>query len=359
MKKKTETVIKPKAPRTQKQKVAMLQQNAGQQSYQSAPVSVGLQRREGVPKVQSLPRGSTRVSHREYVLDVFPTAPYSAISYVVNPGRSQLFPWLWRIASGYESYKFHSLRFIYETMTNTTQVGTVIMAIDADAHDEVATTKAQLLEYEGATSTAVWLPKTMVVPSPILNKRTSYFVTDQVDPSGDNNLYHTGRFQIATSGNTASAVAIGELYVEYDVTFSTPQLGNIGAGLTKSLMSTGIGISSTGYPYPFVDVLTGSNISVGSSHGTTSTTFTKTYTFNVAMNCLIAWNIGGTGLGAPFAVAGTSTIVALYTQIGFGTQVAGSYLVTALAGQTFVISGSHTTLVNAMIFMAQDCIART
>jgi hypothetical protein len=169
---------------------------------------------------QSTRNGATRVKHREYVQDIDGSAAYAVQSLSVNPGLPSLFPWLSRLASRYEKYRFHDLKFHYEVADATSGKGTFMCALDYDASDDLPSNKSVFMSYHGAVRSAPWQDVTF--HSSRANMSQQRFVRVGSKPTGtDIKLYDLGNFLLGRKGQVGSDM-IGELYVEYDVELFVP-----------------------------------------------------------------------------------------------------------------------------------------
>jgi hypothetical protein len=141
-----------------------------------------------------------------------------------------LFPWLSAIATRFETYRFNSLRFIYEPQTGTDAQGTVMLAVDFDAVDPAPLDKLQIMTYDGAVRSPPWFAAVYECAAYNLHKYKEYYITrDLTTPtSTDEKTYFVGNIFVATQSLSA-AYTSGELYVEYDITLSTPQMDAITA----------------------------------------------------------------------------------------------------------------------------------
>jgi len=311
----------------------------------SAPVS---QARISISKpaqFKASKNGDVRVIHREYCQDLPGSVGFNEDSFFINPGRSTLFPWLSSLANNFESYIFNRLRFCYETESSTASTGTVILAVDYDASDPVPSSKAQVMAYQGAVRSPAWAPCCFEASKESLSKRKSYFVRLGAVPSGsDIHLYDVGVFYACTQG-MASTAAVGELYVEYDVTLMTPQLNDIGIG--QSLWAH---YSGTTNAAPFVTAL-GTLALLPSSTGTTAST--TTFTFNSSWEGIASVVLTGTGIGTDGS-AGTATVSSIgeVTNAG-GTEIVSVTAIKATPGQTFVLGIANTTITQCDIFFGQ------
>jgi hypothetical protein len=149
----------------------------------------------------------------------------------INPGQATTFPWLSTIAKQYEKYRFKSLRFIYKpevTQFNPTSaaVGKVMMNCDYDASDAPPTSKQQV---EDTKPHADCMPYEQLVL--VLNPFEMHVNSDAkyVRPAGlpggtDIKTYDCGNLYVSNQGQTANAVNLGELHVDYIVELSIPIL---------------------------------------------------------------------------------------------------------------------------------------
>lgn len=167
--------------------------------------------------------GRVCIRHKEYIGDIAGSVLFSNVTYSINPGLPLTFPWLNTISVGYESYKFKRLSFIFESSKSTATNGSVMMAVDFDPTDAAPTTKSQLLAYHNAIRGPAWQTFEYKCAGQDLNKFNQKFLRYGTLQSGqDALLYDIGTFFISTSG-FADTSTIGELHVDYEVEFMTPQ----------------------------------------------------------------------------------------------------------------------------------------
>lgn len=179
----------------------------------------------------------TRVSHREFISDVSaPSSGFSTVNFAINPGNATAFPWLSAIAANYESYTFKKLNYRYVPLCPTSTQGRVTMAIDYDARDAIPTNKAVLSQYQGAVATPVWQQALYVATPQNLTKfaKQRYVSGATIPASSDIKTYHLGQLILATSNTPTTATSLGELWVEYDVEFQTPQIATATVGASNA-----------------------------------------------------------------------------------------------------------------------------
>jgi len=196
-------------------------------SRKRAPVSLGVTVHTRTPAMRTVGRGGLRVNHTEFFADIGTANTGFALTanspYAINPGNESMFPWLTDIAQRFETYKFHSLRFRYEPMVPTTTGGAIYIAVDFDATDPAPTSKLNMLSYKGAARAPVWenlVCHCDLKDMSVIKERNTL---NQLPPPGqDPRLYNVGNLWVAFEAiNPASN---GELWVDYDVEFQTPQL---------------------------------------------------------------------------------------------------------------------------------------
>jgi hypothetical protein len=272
---------------------------------------------------------ATRVRHREYIADVAGVVAFGTQTFAVNPGLAATFPWLSTLANRYESYKFHKLHFIYETTKSASTDGSVQGLIDFDAADAAPTTKALFMGHANAVRSAVWQEFVFDARARDLHKFAAERYVRSAAPAAnlDIKTYDIGNFFVGVAG-CADTSAIGELYVEYDVEFTTPQLSPAVAiataePLTQFVIQAGNRTNA--------DVLGDAPVSYGASYCTASL---NTVTFSVAGDYLVELVVI-----SGCAITGNTGSTATLT---YGLRTSGSAqlgVITASVGQTVVFSG--------------------
>lgn len=196
----------------------------------TANVAAGTTIRNGAGAKMTSNGNVTRVSHREFISDISAASSgFATINFAVNPGNVTAFPWLAAIAANYESYTFKKLAYRYVPLCPTSTQGRVTMAIDYDARDSIPTSKAVLSQYQGAVATPTWQQGLYVAQPANLTKfaKQRYVSGATVPANSDVKTYHVGQFILATSNTPATQTQLGELWVEYDVEFQTPQIATV------------------------------------------------------------------------------------------------------------------------------------
>lgn len=189
----------------------------------SAPVAIGTRKRNVNPRVSCNSRGkSYRVQKSEFIATINGTTTFHANKYVINPGMTDTFPWLSKIARQWEQYRFHKLTFQYVTRTNTSSTGSVILAPDYDSNDGAPKNEAQVTTYQDAKEEVCWTDSAVNLDvAAMFPTGARKYVRKGLIPYSDLRLYDAGNFFVCPTGQTSSD-PIGKLWVHYDIEFFVP-----------------------------------------------------------------------------------------------------------------------------------------
>nr|WAE42863.1 MAG: capsid protein [Cressdnaviricota sp.] len=194
---------------------------------------------------------STRIQHREYIMDVSSSTAFVNASFGINPTNAGLFPWLSTIASAFQEYKIHGLVFTYNSMSSdalnstNTALGSVIMSTDYNAGSTPFANKQQA---ENSEYTVSCKPSESLQhgvecdPAQLVNQGHLYIsaLGNGLAPTGEDiKTYNMGIFQFMTTGSQAAAV-IGELWVSYDIELIKPVNNTKQVGGAHYFSNTGV-----------------------------------------------------------------------------------------------------------------------
>lgn len=196
-----------------------------QNSILKTPMKMGL----SAAQFSQSSRG-VEISHREFLGDISGSDPFRIKSLNINPGLSESFPWLSRVAANYEQYEF--LGLVYEFRPTSGSIagaspalGVVVFATNYDSLDTTFTSKQQMESYQFATSVVPCEGMSHPVecdPADMIMK--NHYVRTQAAPAGsDQRMYDWGKFQYATKGMQSEYVC-GELWVTYHVRLIFPRI---------------------------------------------------------------------------------------------------------------------------------------
>jgi len=214
---------------------------------------------------------ATTVRHREYVQDITSHNAFTLLSFALNPGQSETFPWLAQLAANYEEFDIEGMIFEFKSLasdapTASFALGSVIMATSYNASNPNFQNKQQMENYEFASSCKPSC--SMLHPiecDPHQNPISELYVRTGSVPAGqDQRLYDLGNFQIAVVGMPTSfnGQVIGELWCSYQIALYKPKLVS-GLGLELSSYHAQLDSASTAAPLGLSQVLdTGNNLSL-------------------------------------------------------------------------------------------------
>ncbi len=320
-------------PKQSKPKAAAPKAARYVQGLKSAPVAKQRVRQVAEPRfLRSVSNGDITVEHEEFIQDISGSVAFSNLGISVNPGLIATFPWLAQMAPLYESYLFEKLEFRFESTSATTATGTIMMAVDYDASDAIAATKAQLATYRRFIRSAPWEECQCVSLLEDLRKQKTFFVrSGSLSANQDIKLYDVGTLNLAVQGQ-ADTSPIGELYVKYRIRFFTPQLLLTGVGSALSANFTGttlvLGLSKVG------------NAPLNVSGTGAAVTLTSIAPYQ----CLVNYAAGGTTI-TDLVGSGTAAITAAGEVINAaGTAISAGFIVNFSAvGQTLILTLTAAT----------------
>lgn len=154
----------------------------------------------------------------------------------VNPGLSNLFPWISQVARNFETYKVNKLSFFFKSTsadsvlgsTGSTALGSVFMAAQYNVLMPPYANKKEMLNGATVKSTKPSRSMHFSVKTTAITKKL-FVRADHTDIKsdevrGDRRLYDLLDFHLATEGCQATTGVIGELYCYADITFTTPTI---------------------------------------------------------------------------------------------------------------------------------------
>lgn len=191
---------------------------------------------------------SFRIRKREFIKNIVPQDPFAPQKVEFNPGIHKCFPWLSGVAPNFEKYSVKRLRYIYETAQSTFVPGMVMMAPEFNISDPLPNTKTELLEYAYAARSPVWKSFSITLSEKsIMNYRDYYVRVSSV--SVDQKLYDPLYLVIATDAVSTDLSYCGELWVEYDIEFTLPQIINSDSLLNNDYKRFYFGATSNSAPF--------------------------------------------------------------------------------------------------------------
>lgn len=203
------------------------------------------------PKFYSNGNGSDIVfAHSEFVTNIKSSIDFKSKTYAINPGNPILFPWASKIGRLYEEFKMLGMLIEYRPTSGTSNtsavpgMGTVMLATDYDVYDHTFSSKRAMNAAEFSSSGTPY--DTILHAIECDSKRnvlSSMYVqpglTEALQATGDARFSILGNTTIATEGQQADDVVMGELYVTYHWRLSRPTLEDLNnSGFSQLLVGT-------------------------------------------------------------------------------------------------------------------------
>lgn len=279
------------------------------------------------------------VAHREYLEDVTANTGFPIVTYNLNPGLTDSFPWLGTIGASFEQYRFKKLRFIYKCRTGTNTAAQILMVTQYDSRDAQFSSKQEAYDYTGAKSFASWSDNYHDCNLKRGDYMKRYFVRTGAQPANtDIREYDVGNFSYAALAG--SSLFVGELHVEYVVEFFNPKSSQASVGYMYNVGSNSFGMASpispsgvinSYWPKAQLPVIT-------TSGGTNTIKFVDPglYEIKVNRNSVTSGDSKNTGILAQTAISTGSTV---YEQFSSADSNLNNYalLVLMLGGGTVTI----------------------
>lgn len=195
------------------------------------------------PTFKKTPHGMI-VCHREQIADIFGGTDFNSTMYPINPGMSQTFPWLSKVALQFEEYNVLGMVFTYKPLSgmvtaSTPSLGSVVYATNYNAAEPAYVSKNNAESSEFCTSTVPF--ETMIHPIECAKNTTALknlYIRGGALASGvDPQFYDMGNFQVATVG-MPSTYNVGELWVSYHIELIKPRTNPVNYSPMMVLKST-------------------------------------------------------------------------------------------------------------------------
>lgn len=292
-----------------------------------------------------------RVTHRELISSVSGSGQFTVAStFALNPGLASSFPWLSTVAQAWERYRFNSLKFEYYTRASSATPGSCMLVPDYDAADAAPATESVASSYSDVAEDAPWKDICSVLRPSALHALgpTKFVRTGALAANLDVKTYDAGNFYVCTLDGAVTNW--GKLWVEYDITFFTPQLPPGGITVTSAQHIAGV--------TPTTASILG-----------TATTQAGSVAFVTVSNSVVTFNLPGkylinliqvattsvTQATAPNLVGGTYGNILLSTApatTGSGTgDMASSAVINAQAGTTLSYTNTIVGGVSADLYV--------
>lgn len=210
----------------------------GAGDYKVASNSLVVKAAQGIPMMHNSGQ-SVIIRHKEYLGQVLSSVNFSVgMSFPINPGESQTFPWLSRLATSFQQYEVKGMVYHYVptsgSISSTQALGSVMIQTNYRANDNPPASKVEILNEYWANETVPY--ETMAHPiecDPKENPFNVHYVRAGTIPNGEIAMYDVGTTYVATSGQSGNGVVLGDLWVTYEVELKKPIVDSNVTSLSK------------------------------------------------------------------------------------------------------------------------------
>ncbi len=324
-------------------------------TVRNAPVSKSVRANYTRPNIQQKPDGTVRIRHREFLSDftaISTDAEFNVWRTTINPATEATFPWLSGVALNYELFRFRKIKFSVVPLLPTSAPGWVATAIDYDVDDVAPATKNALYAMDGVQRSAIWDRCETVSDARALHptgefKFVDSAVLDRLSTCG-HALFACGGFDMNAGGSLA------EMWVEYDVELSVPQLR---PNLSATKLSLDIWCDSATKSNPFNGASVEGSLNVVLKNAAANL---ARYVMARAGNYVMQTYLTGTGLTTPTS-SGKNIVSTLLNTSGTSTDAVYTYLIEVIANSTWLADGISTTPTSSLegAYYTQDFSAST
>nr|WRQ65977.1 structural protein [Tolivirales sp.] len=174
---------------------------------------------------------SVVVRHREYIGEVRGATTFTVQdSFQINPGNDRTFPWLSKIATGFQEYRIKGMVFHYIPTSGSSvsgsnpALGSVMLSTSYRSNDVPPASKVELLNEYCSNESVPNEPFCHPIEcDPKENPFNVQYVRSGEVPAEDSRLlYDLGVTHLCVSGQLATGNVIGDLWVTYEVELKKP-----------------------------------------------------------------------------------------------------------------------------------------
>lgn len=339
-------------PKTILNKGKKLKQNGGSKMV-VAPVARALINRGDVGRAVYSADGKTlTIIKEEFVKDIIQTTASTAQidSVTISPNS---FPWAKQQGGLFENYEMLACEFKYNPLQATSVTGFLVLAPDMDPTDThtVQEGKGDLLTMNDSKAGNAWAPMQVRIAKESLSRKGKLFTgipptatSETVANQAIARQHLCGKLWIMANTNTSTGGVVGELWVNYAIRFSIPQIVPIKSGeldaFADSARCTG---STNAAPFGTANVYAEGGIPATFSSSGTTTSVT-TFTFSEPWSGYVtAWLSTSAGISS-IAITGTSSSVEIFED---SSSLSWFAWVDANQNQTLIITVGNTDISSA------------
>jgi len=182
-----------------------------------------------VPVVHSTKDTGIRYRHYEYLGDLTGSEEWNITQFRINPGLSEVFPWMSKIAANFQKYRFDGLVFYLRSTSSVAvasstnlAMGSVMGAFQYRSSDTAPTSMVEFMALSGSTSNRPSEDQIFPMECDPSKNVFGNLLVRTGGVSDDLQKYDHATFNLATVG-FQSPYVIGQVWVSYDVLLIAPK----------------------------------------------------------------------------------------------------------------------------------------
>lgn len=295
--------------------------------------------------------GPVTIRHKEFICDIKSSTGFQIQRALpVNPGQAECFPWLNSLANSFTQYRLEGMIFHFKStsgsLATTQALGEIIMAANYNVNEPVFTSKQQMLNEVMSQSKVpsndceVGIecdPRQTVGGGLLYIRNQNYKLTSDLRFSDLCNFY------VATQGQSANGINLGELWVTYQISLFKPQFPIPGAENGAKLIC------------PISQVMTFDNLSfqydnIGMEYNLTAKTITlPLMAAGTTIQIYAAHKFGGAQIVASFGIAVSNSTLANTLEGNTTNSMGSAYGVAILSFQYITTVKITSPVINSVI----------
>jgi hypothetical protein len=203
-----------------KQKKVKIYGQTATATYAPVGISTTIGARKRKPRIVNMNDGSVVVSHSEMIgtlVSSGTTLTYKVDSYVANPGKPSIFPWLSTIATNYDKYRFRKLYVCLISSQPTSTAGRIGIGFDYDSTDPTPANRIEFFSLSSHVEATPWQSIELDIPVEGGLRFTNTHTTT------DSKLIDLGQLLLMSDQIVATTAVLADVIVSYEVELHHPQ----------------------------------------------------------------------------------------------------------------------------------------
>lgn len=173
------------------------------------------------PSARATKSRSKSITNRELVGTLNGNVNLTVLTFPINPGLANTFPWLSSQAVNWQQYRFRKLCFHFITRVGSNTAGTMILSPDYNPIDPVPNTEQVAMDTQDAVENVPWRDFSCFLDVGAMHEIGPRKTVRTQNVAGDLAAFDCGNLHVCAVG-MADGSAVGKLWVEYEIDFFVP-----------------------------------------------------------------------------------------------------------------------------------------